>query len=109
MTFTYNACGNVEINPSNIPLSSDTNHVTASDCNVNNRAANTCLEAVSHEISGDACKNSMQGSLHHAAFNGVAPGTSPRELIITDSRSLSKNRASVYACRDRPHSAASKK
>ena len=36
MAFTPSACGNKESNPSNVPLSSDTSHVTTLDYNVNN-------------------------------------------------------------------------
>ena len=129
--FTPSVCKNVELNSCNIPLSSDTNHVTASDYNLNNLAGNTCLKAGKHETarhpqievfneeaeviirappinsipytlpetSGDASKNSLQGSLHPAALNEVAQmGTVSRELIIARAGSESAPRASVNTC-----------
>ena len=47
--FTPTVCKNAELSPFNNPLSSDTNHVTASGYNINNSAGNTCPEAIKQE------------------------------------------------------------
>ena len=84
----------------NIPLSSDTNQVTALYCNVNISASYTCLEAVKQEAVGHSqleAHNERAEVFTPAFSSNSMTGISLHELIRAGLRSQSTCGASPYA------------
>ena len=103
-------CKNIELNPNNVPLSSETNHDVASDFSVNSCASNTCRESMNNvtardsqieacSASVDGSKNSMRVSLPQEALSeAVQRDPATREFIIAYSSSEGAPGASVGTC-----------
>ena len=94
--FTPSVCKNVELNSCNNPLSSDTNHVTASGYNMKNSVGNTCLEAVKHEaVETSQTKAHNEGAevfAHAPPINSI-PNTLPE---TSDDASKNSMRGSLH-------------